>query len=259
MVLEPPVDELEPLYPETPVYELGPLVLQPSVDGLLVDEPEPLALEPPIVEPPIDEPPSPHAAEVEWRTCRSCLMTHLSSKEVASCPCSHEYCADCRRSLFEAAIANESLFPPKCCGKPIPVDDDRHFLTPKLLSEFHAKETEFSTPNRTYCHRPVCSAFIPKDSIKHDIAACPKCRHETCVMCKGASHRAAEDCKQDKATQLLLELAAKNRWQRCYSCGRVVELEPGCYHMRKFCLFISTIPLYPCSQAALSSQGHPRD
>ncbi|KAF6808868.1 IBR finger domain-containing protein [Colletotrichum musicola] len=169
----------------------------------------------------------------ESTQCNSCFKKQPSSK-VASCPCSHEYCTDCLRSLFTAAIADESLFPPKCCDKPIPVDDDdddRHFLTPKLMSEFHAKEIEFSTPNRTYCHRPVCSTFVPKWSIEHDVATCPKCNEKTCVMCKGASHGVAEDCKQDEATKLLLELAAKNHWQRCYSCGRVVELEQGCFHM----------------------------
>ncbi|KAF6809185.1 IBR finger domain-containing protein [Colletotrichum sojae] len=156
------------------------------------------------------------------------------STKLSSCPCSHEYCTECLRSLFTAAIADESLFPAKCCGKPISADDDdddRHFLTPKLMSEFHAKEVEFSTPNRTYCHKPACSTFVPKESIKHDVTTCPKCNEKTCVMCKGASHGVAEDCKQDEATKLLLELAAKNHWQRCYSCGRVVELEQGCFHM----------------------------
>uniref|UniRef100_L2GEN1 Ibr domain-containing protein n=1 Tax=Colletotrichum fructicola (strain Nara gc5) TaxID=1213859 RepID=L2GEN1_COLFN len=55
--------------------------------------------------------------------------------------------------------------------------------------KFRAKEVEFSTPNRTYCHQPTCSTFVPVEFIKNDIATCPRCVYKTCAICKGADHR----------------------------------------------------------------------
>ncbi|KAK1979351.1 hypothetical protein LZ30DRAFT_180892 [Colletotrichum cereale] len=167
----------------------------------------------------------------EKRECESC-MTSYASNYVARCPCGHEYCQDCLHTIFNASLTDESLFPPRCCGEPIPVEDSRRFLTPELIGRFRAKELEFTMPNRTYCHMPNCSTFIPKEFIKADIATCPRhgCMSRTCVMCKGAEH-GSQDCSQDTLTQDLLRLAGERGWQRCYSCRRVLELEYGCLHM----------------------------
>ncbi|TDZ20541.1 hypothetical protein Cob_v006699 [Colletotrichum orbiculare MAFF 240422] len=107
-------------------------------------------------------------------------------------------------------------------------------LSSKLIGEFQAKAVEFSTPNRTYCHKPTCSTFIPKEFIKDDIAFCQRCGYRTCVMCKGAEHK-NQDCAQDTLTQSLLQVAAANGWQRCLSCRRIVELDHGCYHITCRC------------------------
>ncbi|KAK1640818.1 IBR finger domain-containing protein [Colletotrichum phormii] len=164
-------------------------------------------------------------------TCDSCSNTYTLSA-VAQLPCKHNYCRDCLRTLFELSLTDESLFPPRCCKLPIPVDrgNARALLSSKLVGEFRAKEIEFSTPNRTYCHRPTCSRFIPMEFIRADVGTCPQCRHQTCTMCKGAEH-GNQDCAQDTLTQALLEVAAANGWQRCFSCRRIVELDHGCYHM----------------------------
>ncbi|KAK1838844.1 ibr domain-containing protein [Colletotrichum chrysophilum] len=124
--------------------------------------------------------------------------------------------------------------------KRIPVDNHRPVLGSKLVGQFRAKEVEFSTPNRTYCHQPTCSTFVPVEFIKNDIATCPRCVYKTCAICKGADHQ-GKDCSQDTATQFLLQVAAENGWQRCFSCRRVVELEHGCNHMKMLTLGISTL------------------
>ncbi|KAL0776257.1 hypothetical protein CaCOL14_007544 [Colletotrichum acutatum] len=164
-------------------------------------------------------------------TCDSCTNTYPSTT-AAHLPCNHSYCRDCLRTLFQLSLTDESLFPPRCCRQPIPVNDNniRAFLPSRLLGSFRAKELELSTPDRTYCHRPTCSRFIPKEFTRGDIGTCPACRHETCLMCKGAGH-GAQDCTQDTQTQALLEVAAANGWQRCFGCRRIVELDHGCNHM----------------------------
>ncbi|KAK1573278.1 IBR finger domain-containing protein [Colletotrichum navitas] len=167
------------------------------------------------------------------RQCISCLDIFICA-DMARCPCGHQYCQTCLRELFATSLTDESLFPPKCCGKSIPINDYWRFLPSTLATDFRAKEVEFSTPNRTYCHIPTCSRFIPKEFIKADVASCKGCGQRTCTMCKGAEHK-DQDCVQDTLTQNLLEVAAANGWQRCFSCRAIVELDHGCNHMTCRC------------------------
>lgn len=177
--------------------------------------------------------------DVESRPCTVC-EDYRAASDLASCPCSHEYCHGCLSRLFDLATVDESLFPPRCCQQPILVDDHLEVLGPALVGKFKAKALELSTPNRTYCHRPECSTFIPPQYIQDGVATCVRCSGETCISCKGARH--ARDCPQDKATQDVLRLAKENGWQSCYSCHRLVELGIGCNHMSTLCapLFSAT-------------------
>ncbi|KAF7560383.1 hypothetical protein G7046_g3764 [Stylonectria norvegica] len=164
--------------------------------------------------------------------CISCHEQH-SFFDLARCPCSHEYCRSCLTTLFEACIEDESLFPPRCCKMPIPIEENRIFLRPNVVGVFKAKQVELDTPNRTYCHEKTCSTFVPVQFIKDDVAHCVKCQSTTCCVCKGPSHRG--DCPHDEATQELERLAVDNHWQRCFSCGRIVELNHGCHHITCRC------------------------
>lgn len=176
--------------------------------------------------------------------CTSCGDRHVFY-DVARCPCKHEYCRACIASLFEASLRDESLFPPRCCKQPIPVEPNQVFLPPKLVGEFKAKKVELETPDRTYCHEPTCSTFVPVQFIKNGVASCVRCARTTCAFCKQASHQG--DCPQDPAIQELLRVAAENGWQRCYSCTRLVELNVGCHHMSTFGFPI----LYICPMSVL--------
>ncbi|KAF9881663.1 ibr finger domain protein [Colletotrichum karsti] len=170
-----------------------------------------------------------HAVSRGKRRCNSCL-NDLDFTDVARCPCNHEYCRDCLRTLFETAITDEALFPPRCCGQHIPVEENRVFLSPELIGRFRARELELSTQDKTYCHGPTCSQFIPKEFIKDSIATCQRCRRRTCTTCKGVEHR-NEDCPEDESTQSVLQVADENQWQQCRQCNRLVELAHGCYHI----------------------------
>ncbi|KAL4966216.1 BRcat and Rcat domain-containing protein [Aspergillus stella-maris] len=152
-------------------------------------------------------------------------------------------CAACREEtefsmLFERAMNDESLFPPRCCRQPFALNIVRIFLNSDLIKRSEKKKIEFETPNRTYCYSPECSAFIHRSNIEDDIATCPECSFTTCTSFKERAHTG--DCPNDTALQQLLETAQQNDWQRCYSCWRFVELKHGCNHMicrcgAKFC------------------------
>ncbi|POR36152.1 Vacuolar membrane protein [Tolypocladium paradoxum] len=204
-----------------------------------------------------EEPPSKAAKRTEHstagsssrtRTCVAC-DANIAFVDVVQCPCSHGYCHDCIVRLFSASISDESLFPPRCCGQAIPLDASRKFLPADLVGRYQAKELEHGTPNRTYCHEPACSTFVPPQFIQRGVATCPRCQVETCVTCKGQSHE--YDCPQDEATQELLRVAAENGWQRCHSCHGMVELNAGCYHITCRCgahfCYLCGVPWKQCA------------
>lgn len=167
----------------------------------------------------------------------------------ARCPCSHLYCPTCIKALFSASTKDESLFPPRCCRQPIPLESVNRFLSADIIRTFHAKRIEFSTENRTYCHRPTCSTFIPPHATGNT-AACPACGSSTCTKCKTASHSPNPCGENDPATQEFLRMAGEMGWQRCRRCRRVVELGIGCYHM-------SMAPQHHTAAAANVHDGQP--
>ncbi|KAF5642317.1 IBR finger domain protein [Fusarium tjaetaba] len=104
----------------------------------------------------------------ETRECIAC-NDEFPPLALSQSPCSHEYCRVCLVGLVRSSLQDESLFPPKCCGRAIPVKQSRWF-SPQLVGQFQAKKLEFDTPNRTYCSEPSCSTFVPPAFIEDDLA-----------------------------------------------------------------------------------------
>ncbi|GAB1313329.1 hypothetical protein MFIFM68171_03539 [Madurella fahalii] len=168
------------------------------------------------------------------KVCVACCDKKYAT-DVAACPCSHDYCRDCLDSLFKASLTDETLFPPRCCGREIPLQIYRDLVNDaKFMGTFRAKKIEFETPNRTYCHQPACSTFVPPQSIRLNVGTCVRCFGQTCSICKARAHQGS-DCPQDTALQETLRLAAEQGWQRCSSCQSVVELHHGCNHITCRC------------------------
>ncbi|KAK1598186.1 IBR domain-containing protein [Colletotrichum navitas] len=165
----------------------------------------------------------------EQNTCVACFID-MGEEETFHAQCDHDYCHDCIGELFKACLTGEFQFPPKCCGEPIPIDIDCDAVPAEVMKKVRDRAVELTTLDRTYCRQPTCSAFVPKESIKNDVASCPECWETTCIFCKGAEH-ADYACKEDEATQELLKLAEKNSWKRCPTCRTLVERHDGCLHM----------------------------
>ncbi|KAK1997828.1 IBR finger domain-containing protein [Colletotrichum falcatum] len=166
--------------------------------------------------------------------CVICRDAHDMHELYENPGCRDMYCADCIGDLFESSINDEALFPPRCCGHAIPIDAISELFTDEFVNTFHAKSVEYSTIDRTYCHVPTCSAFIPPASIVGDVGTCPDCPARVCALCKGPEHQ-NHACTQDAAIQEVLQLANENNWKRCPSCQTVVELGMGCYHITCRC------------------------
>ncbi|OAA44586.1 IBR domain containing protein [Beauveria brongniartii RCEF 3172] len=99
------------------------------------------------------------------RRCISC-EEDVSYIDSVRCPCSHDYCRTCIASLFEAAISDESLFPARCCRQAIPLGLNQILIPAELAGRYRAKEVEYGTLNRTYCHRSSCSTFVPPQFVR---------------------------------------------------------------------------------------------
>ncbi|KAI0593802.1 hypothetical protein F4775DRAFT_607079 [Biscogniauxia sp. FL1348] len=178
----------------------------------------------------------------QLKTC-VCCQTKTNSAHVMRAPCQHEYCRICLSELFSMATKDESSFPPRCCGQPIPLDGNKPYLRRNVIRKFEAKSVEFSVTNRTYCHKPKCSAFIHPSSIRENVAHCTSCQSRTCATCKAAAHIGY--CPKDPEVQKVLQVARREKWQRCPTCHNIIELASGCYHMKCNC---GTDFCYLCSK-----------
>ncbi|KAF4611684.1 hypothetical protein D9613_004039 [Agrocybe pediades] len=92
------------------------------------------------------------AARPRTVDCTICTDSIRSDRALHT-PCNHYYCRDCVVALVESFTRDESLFPLRCCGQPIPIKDVAPFINSTLQREFNEKHAEFSIPsqNRVYC------------------------------------------------------------------------------------------------------------
>lgn len=129
-------------------------------------------------------------------------------------------------------------------------------LNSKTLEILSRRQIEAAIPRseRIYCPFKDCSALLFKP-IMHAIqqscssahphptafgcVECEACHRAFCLECEVVWH-ADMSCSEYKATlkkrrrlgdKKLLQLAGKQKWQRCKECGSVVELTRGCYHI----------------------------
>lgn len=165
----------------------------------------------------------------ETKRCEACQEDHPVDTITKVC-CGHCYCRECLQELFTASMTDESLFPPRCCRQPIPCGTfDLALPGGDLRFQFLIRKEETESQDRTYCTRTDCNKYIPKVSIKGDVATCTYCKTKTCTHCKSAEHAGA--CPQDESYQLLVQVAREQGWQQCFSCKRFVELSTGCNHI----------------------------
>lgn len=159
--------------------------------------------------------------------------------ETTRLPCGHYYDKTCLLSLVKASTADESLFPPRCCQKPIPKTTFEPFMDGTLATLFSEKTVEFATPKRVYCANSRCSRFLgPKGKGPHHIYTCPVpgCATRTCSRCRvEVKKHVLHSCRPDIPSKQLSQLRGKAGWRQCPGCDRLVELESGCYHVVCVC------------------------
>lgn len=174
-------------------------------------------------------------------TCMICAEENPEA--IATVECGHNWCCTCIYELISRAAADESAYPPKCCGSII----DIHGITYEDIdgcpdeegyanfegfapwTRYMFREEEYTTPHRTYCFSPTCAQFIPPRRIVDQFALCIRCGEHTCCKCKNKAHQG--ECPIDTAIQQTLEVAKANGWKFCPVCDRLIEKKSGCNHI----------------------------
>ncbi|GAA6034854.1 hypothetical protein JCM8097_009333 [Rhodosporidiobolus ruineniae] len=184
----------------------------------------------------------PHASSSKpsFLDCTICTE-RTPSHCVVHVPCKdqHPYCRDCLRDLFLAAAKDESLFPPRCDGTPIPLSLIRSHLSSTELALFERKSVEFTTTHRLYCSSPACSAFLgaATPSSKPAAVECEDCARETCRACKNPWHGEHGLCGAGDDDEAAAVLSRERGFQRC----------PGtCFCSRQFC-YLCAAPWRTCT------------
>ncbi|KAM5538216.1 hypothetical protein V8D89_008103 [Ganoderma adspersum] len=157
--------------------------------------------------------------------------------EVIRAPCGHTWDVPCLSELFQRATKDDSLFPPVCCGTPLPLALVREHLGIELISLFLEKEREHKTRRRVYCAVPSCSVFLGPAADAPSRLFCHECGgRTTCAHCAGPAHSRSLRCTSPDDAELAA-FAEREGWRRCRRCGHMVELAVGCNHMTCRCRF----------------------
>ncbi|EME42772.1 hypothetical protein DOTSEDRAFT_176057 [Dothistroma septosporum NZE10] len=171
----------------------------------------------------------------EGFTCSVCHERHRHAA-ILKLQCNHRYCITCAKELFVRATRDETLFPPRCCKKPIDPELVRGHLSSKERGDYDMASVEFATVNRTYCSNRQCGRFLPQalmDAASR-VAVCSSCATSTCCICNNEAHEGL-DCPDDPALRETRRVALENGWQTCPGCNGLVQLRSGCNHMTCRC------------------------
>lgn len=137
--------------------------------------------------------------------CGICL--ERSSSEPVELQCGHIFCRHCVQKLFTKSLKDDYNFPASCCGYALSPNTPavRASLTDEIIATYTEKQAVYDDDNKTYCHRAVCSAYIPMTQVTAGRGRCTSCNALTCTFCKGKCH--GGDCLDDTSFKSLLEAA----------------------------------------------------
>ncbi|KAI9925189.1 hypothetical protein ASPWEDRAFT_176987 [Aspergillus wentii DTO 134E9] len=103
--------------------------------------------------------------------CISCTENFAIANTIRA-QCSHNYCGTCAAKLFNSALIDETLFPPRCCRVPIPISTVRHLVGDDFVNRFHEKCLERTDPKSTYCSNSACSKYILSYLVMLNVVTC---------------------------------------------------------------------------------------
>ncbi|KAG0136928.1 hypothetical protein HOY82DRAFT_478176 [Tuber indicum] len=163
--------------------------------------------------------------------CITCLADDIPHKEAAHLACDHSWCHECLKRIFTLSLTDPAHMPPKCCSDDhVPLNHVDKLLSYQTKKLWNKKYIEYTSSNRIYCPEVNCGEWVQPKDIEAGVGKCSRCKTKVCALCNGKAHGDGE-CPKDEDLMKFIETAKENKFQRCYSCRAVVELERGCNHM----------------------------
>ncbi|PWA80520.1 Zinc finger, C6HC-type [Artemisia annua] len=191
------------------------------------------------------------STQVPDKFCGICMDTKTEFEMfINDDVCGHTFCIDCIREHIGAKI-NENIANVRCpdpnCKGLIGPNVCRYILPKEVLERWESAlcESLIIGSQKFYCPFKDCSALLVDDSaVAVKDTKCPHCNRKFCAQCKVPWH-SEMDCKEfqmlndngeiDQSDKKVLELAKKNKWQRCPKCNYYVGRTSGCNDMSCRC------------------------
>ncbi|KZV84056.1 hypothetical protein EXIGLDRAFT_624786 [Exidia glandulosa HHB12029] len=161
-------------------------------------------------------------------------MTEFADDAPLRAPCDHTYDVDCMIEFFRAATTDDLHFPPRCCGREIPLYDVRDILPDELVARYLHRADERAALLRVVCPDATCARILGLQTELQPYTTCPDCGVGVCTACR-AAHEPGMTCAQHEDALPLADLARQQGWQRCTACRRYVQHAEGCWHMTCLC------------------------
>ncbi|KAL5583382.1 hypothetical protein UlMin_015824 [Ulmus minor] len=170
--------------------------------------------------------------------CGICLDKKAKSEMYSNEDCSHSFCLECL-SNYVAAKIRENVIKVKCpdiiCKTYLDPRKSRSFVPQQVLDRWEAALCESVLgENKIYCPFNDCSAPLIDDGEELVTSSeCPHCHRLFCARCLVPWH-AGSACKNKQGNREALvdrkfmELAKKEKWQRCPACNFYVQRKDGC-------------------------------
>jgi ariadne-1 len=185
--------------------------------------------------------------DTHLKSCLICFQDELTTEDMISMPCDHEYCRGCWRRFVEVMIGDgptciRTTCPAPSCSELV-TEDEVEQAAPDLLSKFESFQVrsfvELSSDSR-WCPGPGCDRIaVCKHSISAHgvaVATCDKCSTRFCIRCGEEPHAPITcrdlakwniKCKDESETANWILANTKP----CPKCSSRIEKNQGCNHM----------------------------
>ena len=172
-----------------------------------------------------------HQREAQTTNNWSAPPAAISVFSIISLPCASIVTAMSALLRTSRAPSNPArLFHRSAARVPFTLKILRASLPPKLVTDYEAKQAKIAAACSLLCAEPGCRVIIPEDKIVDDVGHCPACNRNTCVKYRTAQHE-GKDCPTDEERRRVVELAKDKKWQVCYQCNNMIELNVRCNRM----------------------------
>ncbi|KIY66010.1 hypothetical protein CYLTODRAFT_423835 [Cylindrobasidium torrendii FP15055 ss-10] len=215
---------------------------------------EPRPINSPVLPPSLPfevSPPVVAGTDAAQSACCSVCFDDITGVPVCA-PCTHSFDVECAEALVSNALKDESSYPPRCCGRTIPMQVFEGRIDTAIISSWQEKHKELSTPLRVYCAKQQCSRFLgprkKQDDLPSESLQCSSCSTRTCNSCLNTvdgEDMAAHRCSENETEAQVRLMATSEKWATCPGCRSLVELSLGCNHVQCRC---GTSFCYECSQ-----------